>query len=97
MSASESKPPLRTLFDSLTSLESREARDEFLDFTCRDHPELRARLEHLAKLARLEDMMLTTHANTSASNQHERNLGAWREFAIGLMEYRKGNRGGRTG
>jgi serine/threonine protein kinase/tetratricopeptide (TPR) repeat protein len=50
MPASESKPPLRTLFDSLTSLESREARDEFLDFTCRDHPELRARLERLLAL-----------------------------------------------
>jgi eukaryotic-like serine/threonine-protein kinase len=47
--------------------------------------------ELLAKLARLEDIMFTAHTNTRVSNARDRNVAAWREFAIALMEYRKGN------
>ena len=50
-----------------------------------------ATTEFLATLAPLEDMMVATHANTPAMSGHQRNLAAWREFAIALMEYRKGN------
>ncbi len=50
MDSRKSTPPLRVLFDSLSQLESREEREAFLDFTCRDDPGLRDRLERLLAL-----------------------------------------------
>ena len=47
---SESIPPIRILFETLTSLERPEDRQTFLDFTCRDDPGLRERIERLIKL-----------------------------------------------
>ena len=47
---SESNPPIRILFETLTSLERPEDRQAFLDFTCHDDPGLRERLERLIKL-----------------------------------------------
>ena len=47
---SESNPPIRILFETLTSLERPEDRQVFLDFTCRDDPGLRERIERLLKL-----------------------------------------------
>jgi serine/threonine protein kinase len=47
MSSGESTPPLRILFESLSGLELKEERDAFLDYTCRDNPELRSRLERM--------------------------------------------------
>lgn len=50
-----------------------------------------ATTEFLARLSHLEDMMIAAHASTPKNTAHQRNLAAWREFAIALMEYRKGN------
>jgi serine/threonine protein kinase len=47
---SESNPPIRILFESLTSLERTEDRQALLDFACRDDQRLRERLERLLKL-----------------------------------------------
>jgi len=47
---SGSPPPLQVLFDSLVNLETPEERASFLDFTCRDAPELRGQLERLYQL-----------------------------------------------
>jgi serine/threonine protein kinase len=47
---SETDPPIRILFETLTGLERPEDRLMFLDFTCREDPELRTRLERLLKL-----------------------------------------------
>ena len=43
-------PLLLTLLESLTSLERPEQREAFLDYTCRDDPSMRARLERLLSL-----------------------------------------------
>jgi eukaryotic-like serine/threonine-protein kinase len=45
----------------------------------------------MEKLAPLEVLMVKAHARGGANNPHLRNLAAWREFAIALMEFRKGN------
>ncbi|GAA5483100.1 serine/threonine protein kinase [Haloferula sargassicola] len=52
MSEARTSPqaPLKVLFDSLIALDGREEREAFLDFTCREDPELRARLERLLAL-----------------------------------------------
>lgn len=61
------KAPLQTLFESLGSLESREAREEFLDFTCRDHPELRARLTRMLELSKRTDDYFDIRPEPSAT------------------------------
>ncbi|MES2924300.1 MAG: serine/threonine-protein kinase [Verrucomicrobiota bacterium] len=45
----------------------------------------------MAKLDPLEALLVSAHANLEATTPGERNLAAWREFAIGLMEFRKGD------
>ena len=50
MAERETSPPLRVLFDSLSSLDGPSEREAFLDFTCRDDPGLRTRLERLLAL-----------------------------------------------
>lgn len=52
-SPGDTSPPLRILLESLARLESRDERERFLDFTCREDPGLRARLERM--LARQEE------------------------------------------
>lgn len=47
--------------------------------------------EFLAKLTRLENLMLVTEADSPQSTPQECNLTAWREFALALLEYRRGN------
>jgi len=47
--------------------------------------------DFLAKVARLEKLMLVTEADPSQSTPQDCNLMAWREFALGLLEYRRGN------
>ena len=47
--------------------------------------------EFMAKLAPLESLMLATHANSVARTSHDQNIEVWREFALALMAYRRGN------
>lgn len=45
----------------------------------------------MKKLDPLESLLLSVHEKISAHSPYERNIAAWREFAIALMEFRKGN------
>ncbi len=44
----------------------------------------------LERLQRLEGLMLESSTDLAEASEAEKNLVAWRRFAIGLMEYRKG-------
>ncbi len=67
MPASDSKPPLKLLFNWLSGVEDVTERDELLDFTCRDQPELRARLERLLALHHKVDDYFDIKASAPAA------------------------------